>query len=279
MSQTPESPSDFYIGWQDKAPEAYSRRSRRFVAGLAIMVLLSASLLVIFQRPFDKATFEFGTLTEVTGQLIMEPIPMLRTEKGSVLLIGYGKFGAGATLEEIEIEQGGPLEGMLLSLRGTRIYSDGKVALELTEGKDAFISMQEARPLPEVSVQNFGRVTLKGEILDPKCALGVMVPAVKKPHRSCAIRCISGGIPPLLRMTDAAGNRNYALILGENGTPINQEILPFVADQIQICGALQKQGDWLILRTNPTKDVLRLRPYGMSETLTVCGSASTAYNR
>ena len=43
---------------------------------------------------------------------------------------------------------------------------------------------------------------VKGEIVDPKCFFGVMKPGEGKPHKDCAIRCILGGIPPVLKVTD-----------------------------------------------------------------------------
>lgn len=44
-------------------------------------------------------------------------------------------------------------------------------------------------------------MTLEDEIIDPKCYFGV-IPGKGKIHRSCAIRCISDGIPPVLATTD-----------------------------------------------------------------------------
>ena len=39
--------------------------------------------------------------------------------------------------------------------------------------------------------------TLIGEIVDSKRYLGVMNPGNGKVHRDCAVRCLSGGIPPI----------------------------------------------------------------------------------
>ena len=47
-------------------------------------------------------------------------------------------------------------------------------------------------PAPQVLADN---VTLKGEIIDPKCYLGAMKPGGGKTHKACAMRCIAGGIP------------------------------------------------------------------------------------
>ena len=63
--------------------------------------------------------------------------------------------------------------------------------LEMTEGSLQVIG-DGAGGNP--SYQPLGAVTLTGEIVDSKCFLGVMNPGNLKPHKACAIRCISGGI-------------------------------------------------------------------------------------
>lgn len=50
-----------------------------------------------------------------------------------------------------------------------------------------------------------GETTLKGEIVDSKCYLGVMNPGNLKAHRACAINCIQGGVPPVLLVRDGGG--------------------------------------------------------------------------
>ena len=115
-----------------------------------------------------------------------------------------------------------------------------------------------------------GFQTLRGEIYDPKCAFGVMKPGYGKIHRSCAVRCISGGIPPVLKIENDNGQKNYVLLVDTMGSPINKAILPYVADQIQICGQLKRQDDWLVLYTNPTEQLARLHPYWAKGDLAMC---------
>ena len=85
-------------------------------------------------------------------------------------------------------------------------YYDNKKVLELTEGAKSFISLGDfetfsgGEDLKHSITKKFGETRLKGEIYDPKCAFGAMKPGFGKPHRSCAIRCISGGVPPILRI-------------------------------------------------------------------------------
>ena len=275
MSNTKELNQDFYIGWQEKAPEAFAKRTKGFVWRIAGLVVIVAALIVVFQKPLAGSVFEFGTISTVEGVLRMYPAPMLKTsdagESEGILLVGFGKIGAEVTIEKMEENRGIKLDGMLVTLKGTKIYHDGKTALELTEGLDAFVEAKEASSVTEVTENVIGEVTLKGEILDPKCALGVMIPAEGKPHRSCAIRCISGGIPPLLRIKNQEGESNYILLRSREKNTVNQEVLPYVADQIAICGKLVQEDDWLVLYTDPTTNIQRLLPYGAPESIPFCG--------
>jgi hypothetical protein len=60
---------------------------------------------------------------------------------------------------------------------------------------------------------------LTGELVDSKCFLGVMRPAVGKVHRGCAIRCLAGGVPPglLLRNSDINSSVMVLLLSGAAG--------------------------------------------------------------
>ena len=275
--------SSFYIGWNPEAPGDYARKVKRFIGLVLALSLLIALTLVLGQRGFDDSVFELGNLTTHEGILVSDPVPMLKVSAGtaddggtiyrSVLLIGFGKHGAEETLREIEKKNGESAEGRPVRLQGTRIYYDGKEALELTKGADTFIGFGNTPANYQVGKTPIGEVSLSGEILDPKCALGVMKPGYGKPHRSCAVRCLSGGIPPVLRISNEQGENNYCIILGEDGKMVTDQLLKYVADQIRICGRLERQDDWLVIHTNPETDVLRLKPYWMSGEVPMCNTA------
>lgn len=273
-------PEEFYIGWQEKAPDSFARTVRRFIGIVAILTTGTAIALVATQRGFAGSVFELGKITEVEGMLVKQPVPMLKVAEGfgngrqpqSVLLIGFGKHGAEKDIEAIEAIQGKELDGQNVKLRGTRIYYEGKAALELTEGLDAFVGFGQSSYAPPARRQPLGDVRLLGEILDPKCALGVMKPGYGKPHRSCAVRCIAGGIPPVLRVRNREGESRYVLILGPDGRKINEDLLPFVADQVRICGELEQIDDWLVLRIQGPQSILRLQPHWMKGEIPLCSN-------
>jgi hypothetical protein len=69
--------------------------------------------------------------------------------------------------------------------------------------------------------EDLGAVTLTGELVDTKCYIGVMRPATGKVHRACAIRCLSGGVPPGLLLRDADGNGVVLLLAGTEGRALD----------------------------------------------------------
>ncbi|GAB3642541.1 hypothetical protein [Spirosoma arcticum] len=260
---------DFYIGWQDKAPPLYARAVRWAIGLLIVLVPAVAALLVWQQRGFSEAVFEYGQLTTLEGQLIRQPVPFLRVPVKNaapdaplferILLIGYGKHGADATLHQWE-QRYGSLAGKTLKIRGTLIYHEGHAALELSEETDALRTVATPAQSPAAPVvSSLGQAVLQGEITDPKCFLGVMKPGDGRPHRSCAVRCIAGGIPPLLWVRNGTGRENGYLLVGPNGEPINEQILNDVGRGVRVEGRLEKADNWLILYVDGPVGVARLR--------------------
>lgn len=263
---TPE--PDFYIGWQDKAPAPYAKAVRWAVIALVVLVPTIAGLLVWQQRGFSAAVFEYGQLTTLDGQLVRQPVPFLRVPVRQpangplferILLIGNGKHGADATIRQWE-ERYGSLTGKNLKIRGTLIYHEGHAALELSEETDALRSVSTPpRPPGDPVTMTLGQVTLQGEITDPKCFLGVMKPGDGRPHRSCAVRCIAGGIPPLLWVRDGKGREKGYVLVGPNGEPINDQILNDVGHNVRLRGRLEQADNWLILYVDAPVNVVRLK--------------------
>src|SRR6266513_1903853 len=84
-----------------------------------------------------------------------------------------------------------------------------------------------------------GQQTLVGEIVDSKCYLGVMNPGQLTTHRACAIRCISGGIPPVLLVRQKDGPAIYLLLVSADGKPVNRQVLNMVAEPVEITGDVE----------------------------------------
>lgn len=244
--------TEFYIGWQKEIPPLFKRAVRRFLIGTGLAVPLLAFLIVRYQAGFSTATFEYGTTTELSGVFHRHPFPFLSMLNGTdpdgvplvqnILLVAPGKFG----FEHLE-GAAALKNGQAVKLAGFLVYRDGKTALEVHR-----IEQQPSaavRTLP--AGHALGSATLRGEITDPKCMLGVMQPGEGKPHLDCAARCLSGGIPPVLKVANAAGETEYYLLAGPQGEPLNDCLADFAADGIQISGRLEQQGDWLVLYAEP----------------------------
>ncbi|MCG8374487.1 MAG: hypothetical protein MI700_13180 [Balneolales bacterium] len=253
------SKQEFYIGWQDEMPQGNRSFLRKVIIAVFVLIPVIVFITVSFQKPFSDHQFEFGTQTELTGIYYPEPFPMLVVEEGipegfsnHVLLVGLGKFGARGILENIESEEAG-LYAKQVTLNGTLIYGDGVTLFELTDQEGSFVAASDLE-IPVTSEERWlSHKTLTGEILDAKCYFGVMKPGEGKVHKSCAIRCISGGIPPVIRVAQNGGmSYDYYLVKGEQGQDINKEVLPFVAETITLEGESYTQNGWKVIQINPS---------------------------
>ncbi|MEM9685636.1 MAG: hypothetical protein AAF934_01775, partial [Bacteroidota bacterium] len=240
---------------------------KKLLISLFVLIPLLVFLVVSFQKPFNSHQFELGTVKEFTGIYHKKPIPILEvspkalpeTFSNHILLVGYGKFGAEGIMKAIEKEYG-DLAGKKITIRGTLIYGDGKTLMELTEQENSLIEIYKQPSGKGSNIKTpSGNIALEGEILDPKCYFGVMKPGEGKIHKSCAIRCISGGIPPVFRTAAADKNGfDYYILLGTNGIKINAEVLPFVAERIKISGSVSHRNGWDIVYIHP-KDIAILQ--------------------
>lgn len=241
---------EFYIGWQDDAPAGFGKSARTFF----IMVLIVSIAFVAFftktEVGFVDNYFDYGNLTEVKGQLVMEPVPAVLTQENGTIktipLVGFGKFGAGSVLEEFNIQLKGDLSSYEVTIRGTYFEYQDKRWMELTEGEKSLISFKPASR-PNRQITNQGNVTLSGEIVDPKCFFGVMNPAAKAVHRSCARRCISGGIVPVLAIRENGKFVDYYLLEDAESNNLFKDILPYVGLPITISGSVTQYDDWKVL--------------------------------
>lgn len=242
-------PDEFYVGYLPNAPPGIARLLRRVVLGLLLGAAAIALVLVRGQAPFPVATFEFGHPSPLQGRILDDPVPLLLVDRpgrtaaqaavSRYLLTVPGKHGA-------ERDVAG-LSGHAVDLEGTLIYRDGTTMVEIVPG--TVTDLGEAPPPPS-AVRRLGRVTLRGEIVDSKCFLGVMNPGSAKPHRECAARCISGGAPPLLLVRAPDDDYVTVLLVGAEGRTVNRDLIPYVAEPIEIAGELEQTGDLWILRAD-----------------------------
>lgn len=239
---------EFYVGYLPKAPPGVAGAVRFTVAALLVLAALTAFFLVREQKDIATALFEFGVEREFEGVIAAKPYPMLRVtrpdaEAGEAafsryLLVAPFKFGADAAVA--------PFDGKRVKLKGTLIFRDNKTMIELA-AEDA---LQETGSGPNETPLSFGEVSLRGEIVDSKCFLGVMNPGELKTHKACAVRCISGGIPPVLVVRDGHTTQSFLLVDRAQGQ-VNQAVLAMVAEPVEIRGELVRLDDWWMLKADP----------------------------
>jgi len=252
---------EFYIGWEDKAPPGVGSRVRRTAGLLLALAVMLGVLLSLAQRTIGVSVFEWGKVKSFSGIFKGQPYPHLLVPRpgasggqgafSSYYLVKPFKFG-------LDPEMATRLDGKAVSLKGTLIYRGGQTMIEVADNSirasDSLAPLRgegrgEGLPVSSISL---GPQTLVGEIVDSKCYLGVMNPGALTPHRACAIRCISGGIPPVLLVRQKNGPVLYFLLVSGDGKPVNKQVLNLVAEPVEITGEAERQGELLILRADPS---------------------------
>ncbi len=242
-----EAAADFYVGYHPQAPARYARFIRKVVAVALATVTAVAATLAATQDPAGSGIFEYGTLREFTGTIIERPYPMLLVPRPGItdrdaaysryLLVAEGKHGAQALAAG---HDGHPVRS-----RGTIISREGTTMLEVRSADfDSVGATLAGGVSPPISL---GRMTLRGEVLDSKCWLGVMKPAHGAVHRGCATRCLSGGIPPLLVVHDPAIPAGQVLLRGAGGEPAHKRFLRYVGAPVTLTGEVLLQGTLVVM--------------------------------
>ena len=251
---------EFYVGYLDRAPPRLGRWLKAIVVLLWIGGAFLAGVWISAQRRFDAGVFEFGAPRHFEGIVVMKPYPSLLVERLGVpgtqpafsryLLAGPGKQGADALVA--------PYDGQAVSLSGELIYRDLQTMIKLdhdsiqrlpADGRDHYHV-----PALELQPRAMGAIEVQGEIVDPQCYFGIMKPGFGVPHRACAIRCLAGGVPPVLRgrtLGSVDTPMNYFLLLGPDGTRINAQLLPQVGETLKLKGQSVAYGDLLALEIDP----------------------------
>jgi len=249
---------ELYVGWSGEAPKGYSNAAKKFLLVGLFLMLLVGVLFVTNQSRYIDSKYEYGVLQEVSGYLVQNPVWGLRVEKdgeiNTIPIVGFGKMGPESTLTQM-METHQLSEGTMVTLRGMLTHYQGKSLMELTEGEHSLVNVGEQVMLDR-NITREGVKTLEGEIVDPKCFFGVMNPAFKAVHRSCAIRCILGGMPPLLAIRENGAFVDYYFLHGKEMESISKELLPFVGVPIKVSGQVASYDDWKSMAIDPETLVL-----------------------
>ena len=253
---------EFYIGYMPTAPAGIARFVWIAVVALVLLASGVAAIVAATQRTVGPSNFEFGVVRDFAGTVVLKPYPVLHvTRPGPVylprrysryLLVAPGKFGADELVEGFTDR---PVE-----LKGTLIFRDGQTMIEVIPGTVKPLEAGREQnhdhvhgaptPVPSGPGLSLGTQTLRGEIVDSKCYYGVMNPGDLKSHKSCAMRCIKGGIPPVLVIRRPEGAKYY-MLTSPTGQAVNQQVLEFVAEPVEVTGEVVRHGDLWVLKTDP----------------------------
>ena len=250
----PASHDVLYVGYHPVGPPWVARIGRRVVVAVASLVGIAALARAAGQGPVSANRFEYGEFRDFEGLVVARPVPALlvprpgRTEREAAysryVLVGEGKHGVGPIVND--------LDAHLVHLRGHLLYRENQTMLEIVTGSMATLPGPSAAVPVPAEVGELGSVTITGEIVDSKCFLGAMNPATRTIHRGCAVRCLSGGLPPLVVVRDTAGVAAYLYLTGPKGEAVNRSILHLVGVPVTITGRVERRGDLLVLLTDPT---------------------------
>ena len=257
MPDPERSNTEFYVGYLPM-PRGYWQL---LVVGVPILVAASCLIAVaVSARQKDPGSGQWSdATTTLEGVAIEEPYAILRVPSSNtsgvetVLLVEEGKFGAKQRIRAFNRQA--------VSVKGTILERAGRRMLELVAGEQAITHAEwptaKLDGMSQLPSQPLGKATLSGEIIDPKCYLGAMKPGEGKTHKACATLCISGGIPPMFVTAGVNGEKQFLLLTTADGRAINDAVLPFVGDPVEITGEVVRTGDLAVLQINPA-DIRRL---------------------
>jgi nitrite reductase/ring-hydroxylating ferredoxin subunit len=245
----------FFIGWQSKMAPALGRFVRAAVIPVAALVPAVVGGVVWFQHPVDRGLFEFGIEKQFEGVLYEHPFPRLRfinADGNQVdhVLVGSGKFGPPTVISGAH--------GHRVRFSGSLIVREPLHMIELNR-PDTFkvVDKERGQLGPDEKEDGWqpsllGAGTFVGELVDTKCFFGVMRPATGKVHRACAIRCLSGGVPPGLLVHDRNGDGVVFLLAGPGDEPLRYDV-QLAGTLIEVDGVLELNGDTPVLRARSLK--------------------------
>jgi hypothetical protein len=243
--------NEFYVGYLPKAPSGIASRIWWTVSLLFVVAATCAIIFAKVQRTYSPSVFEFGQERTFEGIVDVRPYPALLVPRPSAALgqEPYSRYTLVAAGKHGASDQVTTFAGKTVRLRGTLIYRNDQTMVELVRGSVSVLPDQNHAQETE---QNLGTFTLTGEIVDSKCNFGVMNPGSGKVHRDCAVRCLSGGIPPALVTNNFNGRRATFLLTAPDRKPLPKEaFLNRVAQPVSIRGNVTQLGDTLLLEVKP----------------------------
>ncbi len=239
MSQDNEN-TEFFVGYL-QAPAGISKFYKIVVPVLLLFAMGFSFWVSSAQKSAGQGVWDLSGEVEVRGYLTVDPYPVIHItgeQPRSVILVEQTKMGAG--------ESARPYANQWVSVSGFAITRGDWTMLQLVPSS-TFTVLEDAGAAPLAAI-DMGEVELTGEIIDSKCFLGVMKPGAGKAHRACASMCLRGGIPPLLVVKNAQGEKYGFMLMNENGGSASIELANQVAVPVTLSGRMEQRGDMMYIR-------------------------------
>jgi hypothetical protein len=248
----PNDRDEFFIGYDPPLPSRLAKFITRVVAAGSAAIALGAAAIAAGHVRLAGGSFEFGQTRTIRGTIVTRPYPVLIEDAPDDaglaypwrLLVAPGKDGADALVRG--------LDGARVEIEGTRIERAGLRMIEVRPKSIARVSDVSTRVTASDPFASSQAVTLRGEIVDSKCFLGVMTPGDGRTHAACASLCLRGGIPPALLVRDRAGRSALYLLEDPKGDGLALRAAEIAGEPVDMRGAIGQRGSWRILRTDPS---------------------------
>jgi hypothetical protein len=247
---------EFFVGWLP-TPNGNVRFLKPVVLAVVVAGLIAAATTAFIQSNPGDAEWNDEKVVTVRGIVSARPYSMLRVASEgqgeavrTYLLVEEGKFGALPCVSRLI---NGRSEAVAVEVKGTILHRGDRWMIALEEGDAGMRHLPESEAtdlgaFAEMQKADSDEVILRGEIVDSKCYLGAMKPGGGKTHKGCAMRCIAGGIPPMLVTHEAVGRETFYLLIAPDGSGANDLVYPFVGDRVALKGRVEHQDDILVFR-------------------------------
>lgn len=239
-----EQEDPFYVGYL-KTPHTYRSSVKLAIALIAIWGAMSAFLIVLSQRSPGFATWDISNEKTWTGLLLEEPYPMLVTPDETLLVVNIGKRGAHEELKG--------LYGGSYTINGYELQREGRRMIELAPDFLATPIPASTMSSPELVVLAEEPIEYRGEIIDGKCFLGAMKPGDGFGHRSCAVLCLRGGLPPMFADDSANAGDRYPLLIVDGSTTLPESLIGKVACKVRLRATPARIADLPVLLVNSSE--------------------------
>lgn len=268
---------ELYVGYLP-VPPGVRRVLRWVVPGVLWLLVGVAWVWARGQWPAGEGVWEDGRVREFRGVLKAAPYAMLVAgdrgdgQAGTLMIVEMGKRGGGARAERVLAAAGAKAgEGRRAVVNGYVLRRDGRWMIELEDGEGAVkvesgAAGDEAGPAKGAGGARGegvvhgdavvrGERVVRGEVVDWKCYLGAMKPGEGRPHKECAVLCVSGGIPPVLVERRADGTRGYHVLTERDGGALGSWAWPMVGDAVEVRGEVEERDGLSVMKVEEMRRV------------------------